>query len=326
MPDKTRRSFVKTLGAGLLTAAAASGTASAAKFSDGQRVKTTADLSIRTGPATYYDRKTVVPEGAAGSVRAGPRESYGYTWYKIAYNAGYVGWSAANWLTPAPNHTFELHESVYARGALHTYHRPRLHSRIVETISAGSNAEIVNGPVQADGYTWWGLHWTGPHVWGWTIERYLKSGARSSDRGGTEPRSDFSWPVSGPITSDYYDQRSDGHHSSIDIAADRWTEIGAARAGTVSNVLTLGAGGRSVFVDHSAGYQTRYMHAIDWAVSEGDRVDRGETIAYVGSTGHSTGPHLHFEVERYGTNQYLPGDEGEYVSEGDPIDQDYSGL
>ena len=81
-----------------------------------------------------------------------------------------------------------------------------------------------------------------------------------------------------------------------------------------------------MFVDHGGGYQTRYMHMVDWDVSEGQEVTRGDTVGYVGSTGHSTGPHLHFEVERYGENQYIPGAEGASVSKGEPIDYEYDGL
>lgn len=289
------------------------------KFETGQRVATTADLSVRAGAGVYQERITVVPAGSAGYVRGGPVEADGYTWYKVGYNAGYEGWSAAPWLSSAPLDTtkFDIGQRVHATTALNVRAYAGLDYDVAATVGADTGGWVKNGIITSDGYTWWDIAWDDGSR-GWSVQKYVEAG--------TGAEGDFAWPISGTITSNYYDERSYGYHSSIDIANDRWTPIGVARKGTVSNVLSLDGGGRSVFVDHGAGYQTRYMHMVDWNVSEGQEVARGDTVGWVGSTGHSTGPHLHFEVERYGENQYVPGAEGAYVGKGEPIDQNYDGL
>jgi len=71
-------------------------------FEEGDRVATTTDLNVRSGPGTTYSVKTALPEGSAGYVRGGPRENGGYRWWKIGYNAGYEGWSVQKYLTAAP--------------------------------------------------------------------------------------------------------------------------------------------------------------------------------------------------------------------------------
>jgi hypothetical protein len=57
--------------------------------------------------------------------------------------------------------------------ALNTRHRPGTESEILATMSAGTDGEIMNGPVTEDGYTWWGVHWLADDIWGWSVERYL---------------------------------------------------------------------------------------------------------------------------------------------------------
>lgn len=77
------------------------------------------------------------------------------------------------------------------------------------------------------------------------------------------------------------------------------TPIRAAGAGTVvTSGWTYGGYGISVVVDHGNGYLSHYAHMSDTAVSAGRRVGPGQVLGYEGSTGHSTGPHLHFEVHR----------------------------
>jgi murein DD-endopeptidase MepM/ murein hydrolase activator NlpD len=90
------------------------------------------------------------------------------------------------------------------------------------------------------------------------------------------------------------------YHTGIDIAAPAGTPIGAAAAGRVVFAGRNGGYGNMVIVEHADGTLTRYGHAEKLLVKKGDEVSSGQAIALVGSTGHSTGPHLHFEVKRNG--------------------------
>ncbi len=90
-------------------------------------------------------------------------------------------------------------------------------------------------------------------------------------------------------------------HAGVDFAAAPGTPIVAAASGTVLRAQRHPAYGLIVDVDHGNGYRTRYAHASSLLVRPGARVARGAPIATVGSTGRSTGPHLHFEVLHRGT-------------------------
>jgi murein DD-endopeptidase MepM/ murein hydrolase activator NlpD len=85
-------------------------------------------------------------------------------------------------------------------------------------------------------------------------------------------------------------------HTGVDISAPSGTQIIAARGGTVIWTKSGGPYGNNTLIDHGNGLATFYAHQTSFAVSGGERVRKGEVIGYVGSTGYSTGPHLHFEV------------------------------
>lgn len=90
-------------------------------------------------------------------------------------------------------------------------------------------------------------------------------------------------------------------HTGIDFSAPTGTPIYATGNGTVIEVKTLFGGlGRYVEIDHGFGYVTRYGHMSGFAVRKGQKVKRGELIGYVGSSGQSTAPHLHYEVLKDG--------------------------
>ncbi len=110
------------------------------------------------------------------------------------------------------------------------------------------------------------------------------------------------WPASGGWISSDYGWRYhpilgyDRFHSGIDYAANTNSPILAAESGVVILSGSNGGYGNCVIIDHGGGVSTLYGHANKLLVSKGDQVIRGQKIALVGSTGLSTGPHLHFEV------------------------------
>ena len=118
----------------------------------------------------------------------------------------------------------------------------------------------------------------------------------------------FTWPCpsSTRVTSDYGTRVSptsgaSSNHKGIDIGASAGAAIVAAANGTVKAANYSSAAGNYVMIDHGGGLYTVYMHCSSLAVSEGTAVSAGQTIAYVGSTGISTGNHLHFGVSLNGS-------------------------
>jgi murein DD-endopeptidase MepM/ murein hydrolase activator NlpD len=90
-------------------------------------------------------------------------------------------------------------------------------------------------------------------------------------------------------------------HAGMDFAAPTGTEIYATGKGRVVKVdYTTGGYGNRIIVDHGYGYQTLYAHMSGFAVKQGETVQRGQVIGYVGNTGKSVGPHLHYEVHKNG--------------------------
>ena len=109
------------------------------------------------------------------------------------------------------------------------------------------------------------------------------------------PSGQLRWPVRGPITSQF-GLRDGEHHMGIDIAAPRGTVVLAAASGEVLLSDSRQGYGNVVMVRHDDGLVTVYAHHERNLVQAGQRVTVGQVIARVGSTGHATGPHLHFEV------------------------------
>jgi flagellar protein FlgJ len=115
----------------------------------------------------------------------------------------------------------------------------------------------------------------------------------------------LSLEMSGRVSS-AYGWRSDPFrgqskfHGGIDLAAKYGTEVPAAAAGTVVSAGDQGRYGLTVVVRHPNGFESRYAHLSSLAVREGDTVGQGQQVGRVGSTGRSTGPHLHFEVTQAG--------------------------
>jgi len=90
-------------------------------------------------------------------------------------------------------------------------------------------------------------------------------------------------------------------HKGIDLAAPTGTPVYATADGIVAKAEWFSSYGNYIQIEHGGELQTRYAHLSGYSVREGDRVNKGDLIGYVGSTGRSTGPHLHYEVRVAGT-------------------------
>lgn len=195
---------------------------------------------------------------------------------------------------------------------------PELNS---ETIYPGQRLNILAEKgvlhIVADGQTFWsiarqyGMDWQriesdNPGV---DIEA-LQPGQRLFIRGAKPRRQNdvsrgstdlyFRRPAQGVVSSPF-GYRWGTVHTGIDIAADNGEAIQAARGGRVAYAGWMGGYGLTVVIDHGRGWETLYGHASEVFVNTGDMVQAGKCIAAVGSTGNSTGPHLHFEVRKQGT-------------------------
>jgi murein DD-endopeptidase MepM/ murein hydrolase activator NlpD len=117
----------------------------------------------------------------------------------------------------------------------------------------------------------------------------------SSGPSSTPSSSGLIWPASGPVTSPF-GFRWGRMHEGIDIGASYGSAIHAAASGTVIYCGWESGYGNLTVIDHGGNLATAYGHQSSIAVTCGQQVSQGQVIGYVGSTGHSTGPHLHFEV------------------------------
>jgi murein DD-endopeptidase MepM/ murein hydrolase activator NlpD len=135
-----------------------------------------------------------------------------------------------------------------------------------------------------------------------TLAAKIQAAQASGGTGGGPSAAGFIWPVLGPVTSPF-GWRWGRMHEGIDIGAASGSPIRAAAAGTVIYAGWLGGYGNLTVIDHGGGIATAYGHQSSIAVGSGAYVAQGQVIGYVGSTGHSTGPHLHFEVRVNGVPQ-----------------------
>jgi hypothetical protein len=105
-------------------------------------------------------------------------------------------------------------------------------------------------------------------------------------------------PLPQAVVTSCFGMRWGRLHAGVDLAAPTGTPIHSAGAGTVVSAGVEGGYGNAVLIDHGDGYLTHYGHMSAITVTVGQRVLSGQQIGNEGSTGHSTGPHLHFEVHR----------------------------
>ena len=142
----------------------------------------------------------------------------------------------------------------------------------------------------------------------------------TSDRPKTAPTGKFAMPLHDSYTvTSPYGQRWGRLHAGVDMACPTGTLIYASDGGVVIRASWNGTYGNCIEIEHNDGTYTRYAHLSGYIVSEGEEVYQGQEIGYVGSTGFSTGPHLHFEIHPYGGDSIDPssvlpiyGDEDDY--------------
>ena len=136
-------------------------------------------------------------------------------------------------------------------------------------------------------------------------QRSSSGGSSGGGPSGGSSSGGMQWPVNGPITSGfgYRTHPVLGYqrlHAGTDFGAGTGAPIVAAASGTVISAGWTGGYGNATIIAHGGGLATLYGHQSRLAVWAGTRVSQGQVIGYVGSTGMSTGPHLHFEVRRFG--------------------------
>lgn len=145
-----------------------------------------------------------------------------------------------------------------------------------------------------------------------------------------EAWSGFLYPVTGRVTGLVGEDRGDHLHAGLDIAASSGTPIYAACQGTVIHAGWYSGYGNTIDILHAGNWVTRYAHQSAFAVGNGTVVVRGQHIGYVGSTGDSTGPHVHFEIRQgqtygYANVAYIPGSRNQWITAGTEIPANYSG-
>jgi murein DD-endopeptidase MepM/ murein hydrolase activator NlpD len=125
-----------------------------------------------------------------------------------------------------------------------------------------------------------------------------KEKARREKEQGSSGGGGFRLPLSSgyTLTSTFWESRSYENHPGVDLATDTGTPIYAVGAGTVTQAGSVGGYGNYTCIAHTSVVSSCYAHQSSLLVRQGDRVSKGRLIGKVGSTGNSTGPHLHFEI------------------------------
>jgi uncharacterized protein YraI len=136
---------------------------------------TSATLNIRSGPGIGYSVIDYFAYGDQSVIVDGPVGADGYTWYEVTYGGGaYSGWVAGDYLAYVASGGFAIDDTVYSTaGALNVRSGPGTGYSVIDTMSYGQNGLIVDGPVVADGYTWYELNYVGGTTDGWVAGEYL---------------------------------------------------------------------------------------------------------------------------------------------------------
>jgi len=144
------------------------------------------------------------------------------------------------------------------------------------------------------------------------LEALKQQQQQSGNSGSSKPSyvtgsGSFMWPVDARTITSPFGWRvhpifnTEKYHSGVDVGAYAGSPIYAADSGTVQTATYSSSYGNYVVINHGNGYTTLYAHQNSMAVSAGQTVTKGQVIGYVGSTGWSTGPHLHFEITKNGS-------------------------
>lgn len=210
-------------------------------------------------------------------------------------------------MTAAMNEKDEDDDSALFSGSSTSYYQQMFSEQIAKVLAKQGGVGFANSVVQQLQIRAGGTRSLGTQNRAADTIRALQqevSGA-TKPSADTEASENLQVPIEGRITS-YFGKRQDPingqqkNHSGLDIAAPRGTPIEAAAAGKVIFSGWRGGYGNQVVVEQADGKQISYAHAEQLLVKVGDRVQAGQTIATVGSTGRSTGPHLHFEIRENG--------------------------
>ncbi|OXL86718.1 hypothetical protein BCV73_29310 [Paenibacillus sp. SSG-1] len=140
--------------------------------------------------------------------------------------------------------------------------------------------------------------WLGQTVVKSSLKEVVLQGTKVPGRGSGQ----FAWPVSGHVISSSYGTRWGKMHKGIDMVSGNRT-IMAADDGTVTFTGQISGYGNAIIISHGNGYETLYGHLNSISVHSGQKVSQGQKIGIMGSTGHSTGTHLHFEIHKNGSIQ-----------------------
>lgn len=269
-------------------------------------------VRVRTGPSVGEDSRGTLTLNSVVVYDATVWKGDGDHWVHTRYPL--MGWVAADALSRhpfwAPSHV----GGRYAKSTLNVRTGPGVNYQTVSRVGKDAKVEV-------DAYLTSGwAHIKYPHV-GWVYGRNLTTSAPYQ----------LVWPVSGRVSTTWYYRHQSingGFHGAVDIAGNNGRPAGAARNGrvVVAAYGYNGGYGNHVRIGHENGWTTDYHHFRSLAVRAGQSVGRLQTVGYVGDTGLTTGPHLHFDLRHYGTKVFMSAVTGQYLTKGTAVPNRYSGL